>query len=55
VRLEGKQALFEFGQGGEIVRRENFSLNNREVDLDLVEPTGMDRGMKEEGVRPFGP
>ena len=52
--LESKQAPFKLKQGGEIIRRENLSLNNRKVDLNLVEPTGMDQGMDEEGVRPFG-
>jgi hypothetical protein len=37
--------MFQFGQRGEIVGRQDFSLNNRETDLDLVEPTGVDRGV----------
>lgn len=45
----------EFIQGGEIVGGENFSLNDGEVDLDLVEPTGVDWGVDEKGVGPFGP
>ncbi len=40
VDLDGEEALFESGQRREVVRRENLSLHNREVDLDLVEPTG---------------
>jgi hypothetical protein len=37
--------MFEFGQRGEIVGRQDFSLNDRETDLDSVEPTGVDRGV----------
>jgi hypothetical protein len=55
VGLECQQALFQFDQGGEIVGRENLSLNNGEVDLDLVEPTRVNWGVDEQGVRPFGP
>lgn len=35
----------EVGQTGEIVRREDFSLNNREIDSDLVEASGVDRSV----------
>jgi hypothetical protein len=34
---------------------EQLTLNGREVDFDLVEPAGMDRGMYQDGVVPFGP
>ncbi len=54
VGLEGKQTLLEFGQRREIVGGENFSLNSREIDFDLIEPTGVDRGVDQNGVRPFG-
>ena len=40
--LESKQALLELSQRIEVVERENFSLNDRQVDLNLVEPAGMD-------------
>ena len=52
--LESEQALFEFGQRGEIVGRQDFSLNDREIDLDLVEPTGVDGSVDEDRVGPFG-
>src|SRR5260370_39827328 len=39
------QTLFHFRQGGEIVGRQHLSLNDREVDLHLVEPTRMDWSM----------
>jgi hypothetical protein len=53
VGLEGKQTLLEFGQRREIVGGENFSLNDREIDFDLIQPTGVDRGVDQNGVRPF--
>src|SRR6267154_1304192 len=45
VTLESLEAVSQHFQGVEVVGREHFSLNNREVDLDLMEPTGMDRAM----------
>ena len=47
VVLEGEQTLLEFEQGGEIIGSEDLALNDGEVDLDLIEPTGMDRGVDE--------
>ena len=46
--LKGKQAPLEFLQRREIVGRENLSLNDREIDLDLVEPASVDRCMNED-------
>ena len=54
VELETKEALLEFGQRREIVGREDLSLNDREIDLDLVEPTGVNRSVDEDRVGPFG-
>jgi hypothetical protein len=54
VELKREETLFEIGQGSEIVRGEDLSLNNREVDLNLIEPTGMSRSMDENGVGPLG-
>jgi len=45
VGLESQPPLLELARRTEVVGGENFSLNDRQVDLDLVEPTGMDRGM----------
>jgi hypothetical protein len=36
------------------VRIEDLSLNDREVDLNLVEPARVDRRVDEDGVGPFG-
>ena len=54
MALEGQETLFEIGQRGEIVRRENFSLDDREIDLDLIEPTGMDGSVDEDCIRATG-
>ncbi len=45
--LKSEQALFEFLQRGEVVWREDLSLNDREIDFDLVEPASVDRCMNE--------
>ena len=54
MTLESQEALFEFRQGGEVVGGENFSLNDREVDLHLVEPAGVDGSVDQDQVRPLG-
>jgi len=40
--LEGKEALADRSQGRKVVGRQNFSLQDGKVDLDLVEPAGVD-------------
>ena len=52
--LELEKTRFEFGQRFEVVGREEFALNDREVDLDLVEPTGVDWSVDEDRVGPIG-
>jgi hypothetical protein len=47
VVLKIEQPFGERLQPGEIVGREDLALNDREVDLDLVEPAGVDRSMDE--------
>ena len=47
VVLKIEQTFGESFQPGEIVRRKDLPLDNREVDLDLVEPTGVYRSMDE--------
>ena len=39
MALESQKALFEFDQRGEVVWCEDFSLNDGEIDLNLIEPT----------------
>jgi len=53
VVLECKEVLFEFGQRREIVGREDFPLQDGEIDFDLIEPTGVDRSVDEDGIGPF--
>ena len=55
VALEGVQALDDALQAGEVVRRQDLALDDREVDLDLVEPGGVDRQVDEHEVRPLAP
>ena len=53
MALEGEQTLFELGQRREVVGGEELSLNDGEIDFDLIEPTGEDWSMNEDGVGPF--
>ena len=52
--LEDKETLLKLRQEREIIRGEGLSLNNRNVDLNLVDPTGMNRSVNENGVGPLG-
>jgi hypothetical protein len=54
VVLEGEQTLLEFGEGGEVIGSEDLALNDGEIDLDLIEPAGMDRGVDEHDRGPRG-
>ncbi len=45
VLLEGQQSHLDLREGREVVGREHLAPHDREVDLDLVEPTGMDRAV----------
>ena len=54
ARLEGQQAPFKVGPAGKVARREEFALDDRKVDLDLVEPTGVDRCMDQNDIGPLG-
>jgi hypothetical protein len=38
--LQGKQGTLQSGKAGEIAGSKHFALNDGEVDLDLLEPTG---------------
>ena len=50
VGLKCEQALFDGGQRWEVVGCKYLALDNGKVDLDLIEPTGMDGTMH--GARP---
>jgi len=47
VVLKIEEALGELAKPGEIVWREHLALDDGEVDLDLIEPTGMDGSVHE--------
>jgi len=53
MTLESQEALFEFGQRGEVVGREDFSLNDGEIDLNLIEPAGVNRCVDKDCVGPL--
>src|SRR3989339_1481840 len=50
MTLKSQQAFFDSGQRRKIVWRERLALDNREVDLDLVEPTGVDGAVDEHQI-----
>ena len=47
VVLKIEETLGEGIEIGKVVGREHLALDNREVDLDLIEPTGVHRHMHE--------
>ena len=47
---EREELLLERGEVGEVVGREHLALHDREVDLGLVDPTGVDRGVDKDQV-----
>lgn len=51
MTLKGQQAFLHSGQRRKIVWRECLALDNREVDLDLIEPTGVDGAVAEHQIR----
>ena len=52
--LEGHDVPLQIGQALEVARGKQLALNDREVDLDLVEPTGVNRRMNQNDVGPSG-
>ena len=52
--LEGHHVPLQIGPALKVARGEQFALNDREVDLDLVEPTGVNRRMNQNDVGPSG-
>jgi len=51
--LKGYQSLFEFAKGFEVIGCKYFLLDNGEINFNLIEPTGMNRGVHEEHVGPL--
>src|SRR5712691_796781 len=54
VILKAEQAVLDRGERGEVVGGQDLALDDREVDLDLIEPTGVDGRVDEHEVRPTG-
>src|SRR5260370_18091890 len=54
VVLEGEQTLLEVGEGGEVIGSEDLALDDGEIDLDLIEPAGMHRGVDQDNRGPRG-
>ena len=52
VLKEGNPVL-QVGKGEKVVWGEHFSLEDGEIDFDLIQPTGMDRKMHDDDVRPL--
>jgi hypothetical protein len=52
--LEGHHVPLQIDQALEIVRGKQLALNDREVDLDLIEPTGVNRRMNQNDAGPSG-
>ena len=50
VALEGEEPVLHGGERGEIVGRQYLPLHDREVDLDLIEPTGMHGALHEDEI-----
>ena len=52
--LKVYEALLKVGERGKIVRREHFSLDDGEIDLNLIDPAGMNGGVDQKGIGPAG-
>jgi hypothetical protein len=52
VVAEAQEPVGEFAAGSELVGRQRFALDDREVELDLVEPGGVDGQVDEPQVLP---
>jgi hypothetical protein len=50
--LEGQQSALELGEVGEVVGGQHLALQDREGDLDLVQPGRVDRQVDKGQVRP---
>ena len=52
VCLEGREPLLQLSEGAQVVRSQHFTLHDREVDLDLVEPACMHGRVNRDDGRP---
>ena len=53
VFLKVENPLCQGGKGREVIGREQFSLEDGEIDFDLVQPAGMDGEMDDNNLRPL--
>ena len=54
VLLEAQQSILDLRETGEVVGGERLALDDGEVDLDLVEPTGVNRDQVGKGLGQAG-
>src|SRR5207302_8335717 len=54
VMLKGKQTFLDLGQRREIIGDKDLALDDREVNLDLIQRTGMQWGVHQHHRRPLG-
>lgn len=54
VVLKGEQMVLEVGDGGEVIGSEDLALDDGEIDLDLVEPAGMNGSVNQYDRGPRG-
>jgi hypothetical protein len=52
VGLKIHEALLEMGERGEIVGSEHLSLKDGEIDLNLIDPAGMNGGVYKKSIGP---
>lgn len=52
VLLEAQDTILDIAGGDEVVGSEDLALKNREVDLDLIKPTGVHWGVDEHQIGP---
>ena len=52
--LEAHELVSERGEICKVVGREELTLNDGEIDLNLIEPAGVDRSVDEDDIGPFG-
>ena len=50
VLLEAEDMLFKGSERRKVIRSESLSLHDREVDFDLVEPTGVYRTVNQDEI-----
>src|SRR6516162_4070057 len=55
VALEAQESVFDSLERGEVIGDQDFTLDDRKIDLDLVEPAGVDWGVDQHQVGKGGP